>query len=185
MILRNLRRPPSSYGVVVDSEVIIVLYYIRQRCILSTESSSNPGARKIMLHRIGFPNALRPLMHALCVFFSTGCQVHIGNRHLPAIAQRFWFLDRHAAIQPFLDSRVNLRIASMFHPTTEAGEMGSVGLARPAVRLQVLHAIGIECQVVSGCVAGMAVSTRADFVTQRLASGASTNDRCAALWASI
>ena len=121
-----------------------MLYFIRQLFILGAESSFNPGMRKIMLHRIGFPNALSPLMHALYVLFSTGCQVHISYRHLPAIAQRLWFLDRHAAIQPFLDSRINLRIAGVFYPTTQAGEMGSVGFGRPAVRLQVLHAIGVE-----------------------------------------
>jgi hypothetical protein len=32
----------------------------------------------------------------------------------------------------------------VFYPTTQAGKMGSVGLGRPAVRLQVLHAIGVE-----------------------------------------
>jgi hypothetical protein len=109
----------------------------------------------------------------------------IGNSHRAARIRRLRLDEVNCTVQPFLYGSIDLRIAAIFQPATQTGEMSGIGFGGVTVSLHVLHAVRIERQVTQDSVCRVGISTRTDFIPQRLASLTSPYVRSAAIWTRI
>ena len=113
------------------------------RSLLFLPRLLDPRAGQLMLRCISTPNVFDPgLSHACSRFGRRG--VYIGNRQRSQKGQNVWLLQTTIAVEPLLDGAVQVRIAVIFQPTAQPGQVRGVRFSRSAVAVKVLHTVSIK-----------------------------------------